>query len=253
MNELLTLFLLILIVICFRDRAPPAQKEHIYQHSKRTPAARPSTCRGALTAPPKTLEFKGFLPMNNTTINISPHDVQHTSRTYTAQEIADAHNAKSVTVRTRWFKWLEKVAPTALLKTDQGYTELANTLFFEFAKVDIKERHAWVADAKERYAREWQSVGVIDCETMPDNVGNTLALIQTNLETSNQNLSLELFEIGDFINQLNEADADFTQAEAESWAANGARKAVAQFKTEEVARAQTLNALRQQRIQGGAN
>ncbi|MEL7143292.1 MAG: hypothetical protein AAGL08_13840 [Cyanobacteria bacterium J06573_11] len=191
--------------------------------------------------------------MNDTTINVSPHDIQHTERTYTAQEIADAHSVKSVTVRTRWFDWLKKVAPEAILKTEAGYTELAHTLFGEFAEVDKRERHAWVADAKERYAREWQSVGVFECEVMPDNVGNALALIQTNLETSNQNLSLELFQIEDFIQELNTADATYTEAEAQKWAANGARKAVAQFKTEEIAHAQTLNALRQKRMQGGNN
>jgi len=239
------------IAILIRDRSPPAQKEHTHQHSESTPAAPPSTSSCTLTAPSENPSFKGFLPMNDTTYDMLTHQVQHASRTYTAQEIADAHNVKSVTVRTRWYDWLKKVAPETLLKTEDGYTELANTLFSEFAGVDIKERHAWVADAKERYAREWQSVGVIDCEVMPDNVGNALALIQTNLNSSNENLSLELFQMEDFIQQLNTADADFTQAEAESWAAAGARKAVAQFKTEEVARAQTLNALRQQRMQGG--
>ncbi|MEL6605344.1 MAG: hypothetical protein AAFP20_19190 [Cyanobacteria bacterium J06614_10] len=189
--------------------------------------------------------------MNDTTYDQAMHVESCIERTYTAQAIARAHNVSDVTVRTRWLKWLKKVAPAQLLKTEAGYSELAHTLFAEFAKVDKTERHAWVADAKKRYAAEWGSVGVIDCEVMPENVGSTLAIIQTNLEFSNKSLSLELSEIGDFIEQLNTADADFSQAEMENWAANGARKAVAQFKTEEVARAQTLNALRQQRLQGG--
>jgi hypothetical protein len=175
----------------------------------------------------------------------------YTERTFTAQEIAEANNVNDATVRLRWFKWLCKVAPAPLLKSGKSYTELANTLFSEFAKVDKAERPAWVADAKARYAAEWSSVGVINCEVMPDNVGGTLALLQDNLQQCNQTLSLELSAVGDFITQLNSADANLSQGEVESWAANGALKAVAQFKTEEVARAQTLNALRQQRMQGG--
>jgi hypothetical protein len=175
----------------------------------------------------------------------------YTEQTYTAQQIAEANNVTDATVRNRWFPWICKVAPAQLLKSGKSYKELANTLFSEFAKVDKTERHAWVADAKARYSAEWSSVGVIDCEVMPDNVGGTLALLQSNLQLSNQTLSLELKAVGDFIEQLNSADANLSQGEIESWAANGALKAVAQFKTEEVARAQTLNALRQQRMNGG--
>jgi hypothetical protein len=186
-----------------------------------------------------------------TTPHITQHVATHIERTYTAQQIADQHNVKAVTVRTRWFDWLIKVAPEPLLKNNKSYTELANTLFAEFAKVDKTKRDAWVADAKARYSAEWGSVGVIDCEVMPDNVGSTLALLQTNLQTCNQTLSVELAAVGDFIQQMNSADANFSQGEVESWAANGALKAVAQFKTEEVARAQVLNSLRQQRMNGG--
>lgn len=182
-----------------------------------------------------------------------PYAQQYTERTYTAAEIATEHGVSDATVRNRWFKWLEKVAPAQLLKEGKSYTELAHTLFGEFAACDQKERHAWVADAKQRYGSEWSSVGVIDCEVMPDNVGGTLALIQSNLSVSNQNLTAELSEVTDFINRLNTADADFTEAEIEGWQATGARKAVQQFKTEEIARAQTLNALRQQRLGGNNN
>jgi hypothetical protein len=189
--------------------------------------------------------------MNDTFPYIETHAQEYSERTYTAHEIAEANNVTDATVRLRWFQWLCKVAPAQLLKSGKSYTELANTLFGEFAKVDKAERPAWVADAKARYAAEWGSVGVIDCEVMPEAVGGTLALLQTNLQLTNQTLSLELSAVGDFITQLNSADANLSQGEIDSWAANGALKAVAQFKTEEVARAQTLNALRQQRMQGG--
>lgn len=179
-----------------------------------------------------------------------PYAQPYTERTYTAAEIAAEHKVTDATVRNRWYDWLLKVAPAQLLKDGKRYTELAHTLFGEFAAVDQKERPAWVADAKQRYSPEWSSVGVIDCEVMPENVGSTLALIQTNLSVANEQLTTELTEVTDFISRLNAADADFTDAELESWQANGARKAVAQFKTEEIARAQTLNALRQQRLGG---
>lgn len=183
---------------------------------------------------------------------VIPHIEDCAERTYTAQEIAQQHNVKAVTVRTRWFEWLLKVAPEPLLKDGKAYTELAHTLFSEFAKVDIKKRAAWVADAKQRYAAEWGNAGIVDCEVMPEAVGGTLALLQTNLQLTNQSLATELSQVQDFIQQLNATDADFSEAELQTWAANGAKKAVVQFKTEEVARAQTLNALRQQRMQGGA-
>ncbi|MEM9090370.1 MAG: hypothetical protein AAGC93_16675 [Cyanobacteria bacterium P01_F01_bin.53] len=188
--------------------------------------------------------------MNSTTYDVAAHASPHVESTYTAQQIADAHNVKSVTVRTRWFKWLEKVAPAQLLKHGDRFTELAHTLFAEFAQVDKKERPAWVADAKQRYASEWNTVGIIDCEVMPAEVGSTLATLTSRLELSQQNFALELADVTDFIDQLNAVDANISQAEVASWAAAGQMKAVAQFKTEEVAKQQTLNALRQQRLQG---
>ena len=181
---------------------------------------------------------------------IEAHAEAYAERTYTASEIAEANNVTDATVRNRWFVWLLKVAPEKLLKTGKSYTELANTLFGEFAKVDQKERHAWVADTKQRYAGEWGNAGIIDCEVMPSEVGGTLATLRSNLDVANQTLALELAQVSEFVESLNTADADFSQAEVESWAANGAKKAVMQFKTEEVARAQTLNALRQQRMGG---
>ena len=189
--------------------------------------------------------------MHDTAPYIETTAQAYTERTYTAQQIAEENNVTDATVRNRWFEWLCKVAPAQLLKSGKSYTELAHTLFDEFSKVDKAERHAWVADAKARYAAEWGSVGVIDCEVMPAAVGGTLALLQTNLQASNQALSLELAQVSEFVSQLNATDADYSQAEVETWAANGAKKAVAQFKTEEVARAQTLAALRQQRMEGG--
>jgi hypothetical protein len=186
-----------------------------------------------------------------TTPHITSHVSPHAERTYTAQEIADQHSVKAVTVRTRWFDWLTKVAPEQLLKNDKSYTELANTLFAEFALVDQRERHAWVADAKTRYSAEWGSVGIVDCEVMPVEVCSTLAILQNNNSSMQQQFDVGLAEIEQFIEQLNTTDANISQAEVQSWAAAGAQKAVMQFKTEEVVKAQTLHTLRQKRMQGG--
>jgi hypothetical protein len=212
--------------------------------------ARPSTDKSTAIAHPKTLVLKGLSTMHDTEVTIETHVYEHTPAHYTAQAIAQAHGVKDVTVRTRWFNWLCKVAPTPLLKTDAGYTELAKALFDEFAKVDAKERPAWVADAKRRYSAEWGSVGVIDCEVMPDNVGNALSLLTANTSAIQQTIALELDQVGRFIDQLNVTDCDFSQAEIEQAIAAGTQKAIAQFKAEEIARVETLNALRQRRIGG---
>ncbi|MEL7063985.1 MAG: hypothetical protein AAFP00_09625, partial [Bacteroidota bacterium] len=88
-------------------------------------------------------------------------DIQsHTSAHYSAQTIAQTHNVSESTVRTRWFDWLIKVAPAELLKEEQGYTELARTLFDEFADVKLCDRKSWVTDAKTRYSQEWGNAGV---------------------------------------------------------------------------------------------
>lgn len=182
---------------------------------------------------------------------VHPHIEECAERTYTAQEIAQQHNVKAVTVRTRWYEWLLKVAPEPLLKEGKGFTYFAYTLFADFASVPRDQRNQWVREQKEQLASEWGGVGITACEVMPDEVGTALALVTTNLEIANQSLTAELAEVTEFVNELNTSDADFSSAEVESWAAAGARRAIAQFKTEEVARARTLNALRQQRMQGG--
>lgn len=188
--------------------------------------------------------------MNDTQPYVEAHAQPYIERTYTAKEIAAEHNVTDATVRNRWFDWLTKVAPVPLLKEGKSYTELAHTLFAEFAAVDKAERPAWVADAKARYASEWGAVGISDCEIMPDDVGNALALIQTNLALSNSALTAELSQVEKFIETMNAIDETYSEAEVSSWAAAGAKKGIARFKTEQVAEAQTLAALRQQRMGG---
>ncbi|MEL6260472.1 MAG: hypothetical protein AAFR12_05335 [Cyanobacteria bacterium J06626_6] len=189
--------------------------------------------------------------MNYNEQNTIPITQPNTGRTYTAVEIATEHNVTDAAVRTGWYKWLCKVAPSELLKSGKRYTELAHALFSEFAQVDPKERPAWVADAKHRYAHEWGRAGVIDCEIVPENVGGVLALHEASNNHVQQEISVELAQVQQFIEQLNLSDANLSQAEMEGFVAAGTRRAIAQFRAEEIARAQTLSALRQQRLQGG--
>ena len=76
--------------------------------------------------------------MNSTDLRTVADIQSHTSAHYSAQAIAQTHNVSESTVRTRWFEWLVKVAPAELLKDDRGYTELARTLFNEFAEVKLR-------------------------------------------------------------------------------------------------------------------
>lgn len=188
--------------------------------------------------------------MNDTQPNVRSHVHEHSPAHYTAQQIAEAHDVSEVTVRTRWFNWLCKVAPAKLLKSDKSYSELAKALFDEFASVNKKERPAWVADAKTRYSSEWGNVGIIDCEVMPENVGHALALLQTNNDALQQSLLTELQDVESFVDQLGQVEANFSEAELQNFQVTGAKRGIVRFKIEAQAEAETLNALRQRRMGG---
>ena len=189
--------------------------------------------------------------MNDTTTAQSAHVLQHSTAHYSAQQIATAHNVSDVTVRTRWFPWLCKVSPAALLKSEAGYTELANTLFSEFAAVDKKERHAWVADAKQRYSAEWSSAGIIDAELMPDTVGGTLARLSSDAGELELMIANELAATQAFISDLRTAEDNFTQAELETFRATGIKRGLSRFRIETTSEVDMLNLLRKQRLEGG--
>lgn len=184
--------------------------------------------------------------------NAIPHITAHNSVRYTAQQIAQEFAIADSTVRTRWLPWLIQVAPIVLLRDDGGYTELAHTLFSEFAKLHSTKaaRQAWVSDAKHRYAPEWSSAGVIEGELVPDEVGGTLALLSSQNLTLQAALDADRSEIQDFINQLNTAEADFTDQELEAFKKEGIKRGLLRFKLEAQYEVETVNALRQQRLQG---
>lgn len=184
------------------------------------------------------------------TVNVSAHVLPNSGAHYSAQEIADAHSVSSTTVRTRWFKWLLKVAPADLLKGDRGYTELARALFAEFAAVDKAERSAWVSDAKQRYSAEWSSAGVLEGELMPDQVGGVLATMQVQRGDLEQAIAQQLADAQQFIGQLQQAETSFTQAELQNYRANGLQRGIQRFQIEAQAELETLHQLRKQRING---
>ncbi len=179
-------------------------------------------------------------------------DIQsHTSAHYSAQTIAQTHNVSESTVRTRWFDWLVKVAPAELLKDDRGYTELARTLFNEFAEVKLCDRNQWVTDTKAHYAQEWSNAGVIEGELMPDSVSSALALRQTQNGMMQQSIAEELADLENFVDQLAVTEADFSDAELASFKSAGQRRGMMRYKLELQAEMDTYGQLKQRRMGGG--
>ena len=188
--------------------------------------------------------------MNSTYWDVLSDVTAHSSGHHSAQSIAQAHNVSDSTVRNRWFDWLKKVAPESLLKTKQGYTDLARSLFDEFAQVEKCDRNAWVTEAKARYSHEWASAGVIEGELMPEAVGDVLALSQT--QTANIELAVaqQLQGLEQLIDQVNAAENNLSAAELKAAVARGQQRAVMLYQAELQAELQTTNILRQRRMGG---
>lgn len=190
--------------------------------------------------------------MNDTEQSTRAHQVAHQGAHYTAQEIADAHGVAESTIRTRWFKWIAKVAPPDLLRDDDGYTELARTLFCELAGVDKKERAAWVADAQRRYEPEWSGAGVIQGELMPEIVGGTLAFMHSTNGQLTAAIADQLVELELFADQLAATDDNYTSAELERYRAEGIQRGLARYRISAQAEIETINALRSRQLRGKA-
>ncbi|MEM9487086.1 MAG: hypothetical protein AAGA83_25730 [Cyanobacteria bacterium P01_F01_bin.116] len=174
--------------------------------------------------------------------------VERTGAHYTAQQLATEFGTSSSNLRTRWFKWVTKVAPEPLLKTDAGYTELARTLLGEFRTVNTAEREAWVLDAKHRYAHEWESAGVIEGELMPDEVGSVLALRQTQTTALELSVAEQLANLEAMIDQANTAEVHLSETELRAATARGQKRAIVLHQAELQAELQTTNMLRQRRM-----
>ncbi|MEM7067178.1 MAG: hypothetical protein AAF572_28940 [Cyanobacteria bacterium P01_B01_bin.77] len=140
-----------------------------------------------------------------------------------------------------------------MLKDEQGYTELARTLFGEFAEVKTCDRKSWVTDAKSRYAQEWSSAGVIEGELVPEEVGSVLALRQTQTTQMELAVAEQLANLEAMIDQANTAEVNLSEAEMKAAATRGQQRAIALHQAELQAELQTTNLLRQRRMGGNAN
>ncbi|MGB7313908.1 MAG: hypothetical protein WA939_13325 [Nodosilinea sp.] len=203
------------------------------------------------------------LHIEDVTHTVQPHTPAHSDRTpgrtgnnlYSSKQIAERYpdiGVKEVTIRTRWFEWLRRVAPEPLLKSGHLYTDLAAELFDDFAqrvKRDHMDSKAWVEDAKARFSHEWGSVGVIDGEFMPDEVGNALALLQTQGSSLQTQLAAEMADLEAFVDQLGDVEDDFSEAEISMFQAKGALRGVRRFKVETQAELGTYNLLKKKRMQ----
>lgn len=182
----------------------------------------------------------------DTTPDVSPYSSGH----HTAQAIAQAHNVSSSTIRNRWYPWLKKVAPEALLKDGKAYTDLARELFTEFAEVATPGRDAWVAEAIARYSHEWSSVGVIDAELMPDGIGEVLAVRQAQTGAIHQSMEAEMLELEKFADQLLITEGDLSQTALNAYTAMGAQRGMLRFKVETQAELEAYSRLMNRRMGG---
>lgn len=167
---------------------------------------------------------------------------------YTAQAIAAEHEIADSTLRTRWYPWIAKVAPEPLLKTEAGFTELARSLFADYAdkvKRDGMTPTTWVEDAKSRYAPEWQSAGVIEAEVLPPEVGGTLALASVQVSTLTQRGEDRKARVLKLIEQRRSAEGNLSQSRREIAEQRGINAALDEFEIETEAYTKTLNQLRQ--------
>lgn len=185
----------------------------------------------------------------DTTLDVSAYSSGH----FTAQELSEAYKVSDSTIRNRWFTWLKKVAPETLLKTRDGYTALARSLFDEFSLIKPCDRTDWVTSAKARYSQEWGTVGVIEGELMPEEVGGVLALQQTQVQSMELAVAEQMASLEKMIDQVNAAELNLSEAELRSATARGQQRAIALHQAELQAELQTTNLLRQRRMGGQAN
>ncbi|MEM9156697.1 MAG: hypothetical protein AAGB13_16970 [Cyanobacteria bacterium P01_F01_bin.33] len=193
--------------------------------------------------------------MNSTYSDVRPDVLAdmstHTGGHHTAQSIAAAYSVSDATIRNRWFPWLKKVAPESLLKSGKGYTDLARTLFGEFAEVKHGDRDTWVTSAKSRYSHEWASAGVIEGELVPEEVGSVLALRQTQTTALELSVAEQLANLEAMIDQVNTAEVNLSETELRAATARGQKRAIVLHQAELQAELRTTNMLRERRMGGG--
>ncbi|MEA5464515.1 hypothetical protein [Leptothoe sp. PORK10 BA2] len=152
------------------------------------------------------------------------------------------------------------MAPELLLKQGKNqYAQLALELFSQFAEVKpyespqerLRQRNAWVIDAKARYSHEWESAGVIEGELMPEEIGNVLALRQTQNHELGLSVAQQLQSLESLIDQANTAEGNLSEADLKAAVTRGQQRAVMLYQAELQAELQTINSLKQRRMGGG--
>jgi len=152
---------------------------------------------------------------------------------YSGKQLADELEIGESTFRTRWLDWLLKVAPIELLKTDDGYTELARSLALEFKQVPSKKAHRdrWVTEAKERYSREFMPDGITP-EGVSEKLGGALALLRDQGNKMQTAADEHLAELQALIESQSQVEAEFDEAEIAAMRAAGAKRGVMRFQIE---------------------
>ena len=169
---------------------------------------------------------------------------------YAGKQLAAELGIGESTFRTRWLPWLQKVAPVELLKTDEGYTELARSLALEFKQVPSKksQRERWVTEAKERYSREFMPSGITP-EGVSDELGGALALLRDQGGKLQTAADTQLQKLQQLIESQSQVEAEFDDAEIEEMRASGMKRGVTRFQIETEAEDSAYYQLRKARSQ----
>ncbi|NMF84660.1 hypothetical protein [Nodosilinea sp. P-1105] len=169
---------------------------------------------------------------------------------YSGAQLAGELAIAESTLRTRWLPWLERVAPMELLKTDDGYTDLARSLALEFKQVPSKKasREQWVSDAKRRYSGEFSLDGLIP-EGLPGELGSALALMRQQGDQMQLAATSDLDRLKALIAQQGQVQADFDAAEVKAMRARGMNRGVQRFQIETEAEDSAYFQLRRLRSQ----
>jgi hypothetical protein len=171
---------------------------------------------------------------------------------YSGAQLAGELAIAESTLRTRWLPWLEKVAPVELLRTLEGYTDLARSLALEFKQIPSKKatREQWVSDAKRRYSGEFSLDGLIP-EGLPGELGSALALVRQQGSQMQLTATTDLEQLKALITQQGQVQADFDEAEVTAMRARGLSRGVQRFQIETEAEDSTYFELRRLRSQAG--
>ena len=158
------------------------------------------------------------------------------------------------TLRTRWLPWLERVAPVELLKTAEGYTDLARSLALEFKQIPSKKvaREKWAAEAKQRYSQEFSPDGLVGPGVCGE-LGSALALVRQQGSQMQLSATTDLERLKALFTQQGQVQADFDEAEVAAIRARGLSRGVLRFQIEAEAEDSTYYELRWLRSQAGGS